>query len=142
MDAGFHVSYRLSAQPVDGRSVGCRGNGLSEGVDVGAGDALQSGDCVGTDPLVGLRVGFAQVQVAGVEQRRAVAGVAAVGHGHHFRAAGHDQIGHAGLELNGRAWGILLGGGGEDAVLDLLADLEKLVALMGCTFTPRLPREV
>ena len=60
------------------------------------------------------------------------------------RPAGNliDQIGHAGLELNGRAWGILLGGGGEDAVLDLLADLEKLVALMGCTFTPRLPREV
>ena len=73
-----------------------------KGVDIGAGDALHRGDGVGADALIGLRMHGAQVQVAGVEQRRAVLGAAAARHRHHLGAAGDDEIGHAGHDGRGR----------------------------------------
>lgn len=53
-----------------------------------------------------------------------------------------DQIGRTGLELltdSGGA-GILLGGGGETLLLDILPDLRRLAGLLGGTFATRLPR--
>jgi hypothetical protein len=53
-----------------------------------------------------------------------------------------DQIGRTGLELitaEGSA-GVLLGGGGETLLLDILPDLRLLAGLLGGTFLARLPR--
>ncbi|MDR3436870.1 hypothetical protein [Telmatospirillum sp.] len=53
-----------------------------------------------------------------------------------------DQIGRTGLELTtaeGGA-GIVLGGGAESALLDILPDLRRLAHLLGGSFRPRLPR--
>ena len=57
--------------------------------------ALEGGDGVGADALVGLGVQGPQAQIAPVHHRRAVIGAPAVGHGHHLRSPGHHQIGHA-----------------------------------------------
>lgn len=53
-----------------------------------------------------------------------------------------DQIGRTGLELTlaEGGSGVLLGGGAEQAVLDLLSDLRRLAQLLGGEFTVRLPR--
>ena len=58
-----------------------------------------------------------------------------------------DQIGRSGLELHcrdasGGDWGcgVLLGGGGEAVVLDVLADLRQLAAALGGGLVVRLPR--
>jgi len=52
-----------------------------------------------------------------------------------------DQIGRTGLELwfEGGAAGVLLGGGAEVALLDLLADLKLLAPLLGGEFMARTP---
>lgn len=53
-----------------------------------------------------------------------------------------DQIGRTGLELitdDGGA-GVLLGGGGETLLLDILPDLRLLAGLLGGSFFARLPR--
>jgi len=54
-----------------------------------------------------------------------------------------DQIGRTGLELRvgEHAFGAVLGGGAEAAMLDLLPDLRRLAHLLGGRFAPRLPRE-
>ena len=54
-----------------------------------------------------------------------------------------DQIGRTGLELRlaDGGFGVILGGGAETAMLDLLGDLRRLARLLGGEFTPRLPRE-
>jgi len=54
-----------------------------------------------------------------------------------------DEIGRSGLELRrsaGESCGVLLGGGAEAVVLDVLGDLKVLAALLGGDFTVRLPR--
>lgn len=53
-----------------------------------------------------------------------------------------DQIGRTGLELmtEDGGTGILLGGGAETLLLDILPDLRLLAGLLGGTFTTRLPR--
>lgn len=53
-----------------------------------------------------------------------------------------DQIGRTGLELitADGATGILLGGGGETLLLDILPDLRLLAGLLGGSFFTRLPR--
>jgi hypothetical protein len=53
-----------------------------------------------------------------------------------------DQIGRTGLELhlNGDSSGVLLGGGAETVVLDILPDLKLLAGLLGGSFVTRLPR--
>ncbi|MDO8606939.1 MAG: hypothetical protein Q7R40_10415 [Phaeospirillum sp.] len=53
-----------------------------------------------------------------------------------------DQIGRTGLELHRDGWGcgVLLGGGGETVVLDVLADLHRMAAVLGGEFIVRLPR--
>lgn len=54
-----------------------------------------------------------------------------------------DQIGRTGLELwsdGGAAAGVLLGGGAETALLELLADLKLLAPLLGGEFQTRTPR--
>jgi hypothetical protein len=53
-----------------------------------------------------------------------------------------DDIGRPGLELvceDGDA-GVLLGGGGESLLLDILPDLRRLAAVLGGNFHTRLPR--
>ncbi|OIR00749.1 hypothetical protein GALL_170860 [mine drainage metagenome] len=53
-----------------------------------------------------------------------------------------DQIGRTGLELLAGAApaGVLLGGGAEQALLELLPDLRRLAPLLGGRFQPRLPQ--
>lgn len=55
-----------------------------------------------------------------------------------------DEIGRTGLELHradcGLGCGVLLGGGGEAVVLDVLADLRHLADLLGGELVVRLPR--
>ncbi|KIL97959.1 hypothetical protein CCC_01020 [Paramagnetospirillum magnetotacticum MS-1] len=53
-----------------------------------------------------------------------------------------DQIGRSGLELRGGGLGrgVLLGGGAETVVLDILADLRLLAGLLGGELSVRLPR--
>lgn len=52
-----------------------------------------------------------------------------------------DQIGRSGLELHrdGQGWGVLLGGGAEAVVLDVLADLRLVATALGGSFNVRLP---
>lgn len=52
-----------------------------------------------------------------------------------------DQIGRSGLELRGPGLdrGVLLGGGAETVVLDILADLGTLAEILGGEFSVRLP---
>ncbi|WP_173981350.1 hypothetical protein [Magnetospirillum sp. SS-4] len=52
-----------------------------------------------------------------------------------------DQIGRTGLELWRGQWGfgVMLGGGAEAVVMDVLADLHRLAALLEGDFTVRLP---
>lgn len=52
-----------------------------------------------------------------------------------------DQIGRSGLELRGAGLerGVLLGGGAETVVLDILADLRSLAESLGGEFSVRLP---
>jgi hypothetical protein len=53
-----------------------------------------------------------------------------------------DQIGRTGLELSigEGGTGVLLGGGGETLLLDILPDLRLLAGLLGGSFRARLPR--
>ena len=53
-----------------------------------------------------------------------------------------DQIGRTGLELHVGDWGcgVLLGGGGEAVVLDVLSDLRILAGVLGGELLVRLPR--
>ncbi len=53
-----------------------------------------------------------------------------------------DQIGRTGLELlaGSMSAGVLLGGGAEQALLELLPDLKRLAALLEGRFQPRLPQ--
>lgn len=53
-----------------------------------------------------------------------------------------DQIGRTGLELTTEegGTGVLLGGGGETLLLDILPDLPLLAGLLGGSFVARLPR--
>ena len=53
-----------------------------------------------------------------------------------------DQIGRTGLELEGTesSTGVLLGGGGETLLLDVLPDLRQLAGLLDGTFKVRLPQ--
>jgi hypothetical protein len=53
-----------------------------------------------------------------------------------------DQIGRTGLELHGpgAGCGVLLGGGGESVLLDILPDLRHLATVLGGDFHVRLPR--
>ncbi len=53
-----------------------------------------------------------------------------------------DQIGRSGLELRGAGpeRGVLLGGGAETVVLDILADLRTLAGLLGGELSVRLPQ--
>ena len=53
-----------------------------------------------------------------------------------------DQIGRTGLELHIGDWGcgVLLGGGGEAVVLDVLSDLRILAEVLGGELLVRLPR--
>jgi hypothetical protein len=53
-----------------------------------------------------------------------------------------DQIGRTGLELVGSdiGAGVLLGGGGETLLLDILPDLRRLAGLLDASFKLRLPR--
>lgn len=53
-----------------------------------------------------------------------------------------DQIGRTGLELHDGDWGcgVLLGGGGEAVVLDVLSDLRLLAGVLGGELVVRLPR--
>lgn len=55
-----------------------------------------------------------------------------------------DEIGRSGLELRGAGMGrgVLLGGGAEAVVLDILADLRRLAAILGGDLLVRLPRAV
>ncbi|HLO74820.1 MAG TPA: hypothetical protein VK196_00010 [Magnetospirillum sp.] len=53
-----------------------------------------------------------------------------------------DQIGRTGLELalpDGDGYGVLLGGGAETALLDVISDLPVLAEILGGKFVPRLP---
>ncbi len=52
-----------------------------------------------------------------------------------------DQIGRTGLELvlDDGAHGVLLGGGAETVVLDVINDLRHLAEILGGSFFPRLP---
>jgi hypothetical protein len=54
-----------------------------------------------------------------------------------------DQIGRTGLELrasNGAGCGVLLGGGAETVLLDIITDLHRLAGVLGGSFAPRLPQ--
>ncbi len=53
-----------------------------------------------------------------------------------------DQIGRSGLELRGAGLerGVLLGGGAETVVLDILSDLRNLAEVLGGELSVRLPR--
>ena len=62
-------------------------------------NALEGGDGIGTDALVGLRVLFAQAQVVTVDKGR-LAGILAEG-GHHFAATANHQVLHAGHDGRG-----------------------------------------
>jgi hypothetical protein len=55
-----------------------------------------------------------------------------------------DQIGRSGLELScdESGCGVLLGGGAESALLDLLADLRRLAQVLDGEFSVRLPKTV
>lgn len=56
-----------------------------------------------------------------------------------------DQVGRTGLELvlpDGSGHGVLLGGGAETAVLDVISDLRVLAEILGGAFVPRLPASV
>ena len=55
-----------------------------------------------------------------------------------------DQIGRSGLEVQGAGLGhgVLLGGGAEAVVLDILADLRLLAATLGGELLVRLPRAI
>ena len=56
-----------------------------------------------------------------------------------------DQVGRTGLELvlaDGSGFGVLLGGGAETALLDVISDLKVLAELLGGEFVPRLPATV
>lgn len=56
-----------------------------------------------------------------------------------------DQIGRTGLELEldgGAGYGVLLGGGAETALLDVISDLPVLAEILGGAFVPRLPATV
>jgi hypothetical protein len=53
-----------------------------------------------------------------------------------------DQIGRTGLELHGPEGnsGVMLGGGAENALLHLIADLRRLAPVLGGDLVIRLPR--
>lgn len=56
-----------------------------------------------------------------------------------------DQVGRTGLELilpDGTGFGVLLGGGAETALLDIISDLRVLGEILGGAFMPRLPETV
>ncbi|MBI3446634.1 MAG: hypothetical protein HY055_15055 [Magnetospirillum sp.] len=55
-----------------------------------------------------------------------------------------DEIGRSGLELHGAGMGrgVLLGGGAETVVLDILTDLRHLAGLLGGELLVRLPRAI
>lgn len=56
-----------------------------------------------------------------------------------------DQVGRTGLELtlaDGNGFGVMLGGGAETALLDVISDLPVLAELLGGEFLPRLPATV
>lgn len=54
-----------------------------------------------------------------------------------------NQIGRTGLEFrrpDGSGAGVLLGGGAETVLLDVITDLHLLAGILGSTFIPRLPQ--
>lgn len=55
-----------------------------------------------------------------------------------------DQVGRTGLELvmPDGGHGVLLGGGAENALLDVISDLRVLAEVLGGAFVPRLPHSV
>jgi hypothetical protein len=56
-----------------------------------------------------------------------------------------DQIGRTGLELllpDGSGYGVMLGGGAETALLDVINDLRVLAEILGGEFVPHLPTSV